>query len=240
MQSDVTHLTLQDQVLTWFEKNKRQLLFGTVALAVIGTVVGIYLWRQNQTQVEASEALSKAASSAMVAGAPGASTEALLKVAADYAGTDAAKRAVLLAAGNYFTDGNYPLAQAQFEKFLRDYRESAFVGQALLGVAACKDAQGKTDEAITAYKDIVDHHSTESVAPQARFALGRLYEKQNKPELARDLYLQVAQMDQNGALGAEAGMRMAELNAKYPSLVTAKPATVSPSGMPVPKPVAKP
>ena len=219
MQSDVTHLTLQDQLLTWFEKNKRQLLTGIVAVAVIGAVAGIYFWHQNQNQADASEALSKISSTAYTGGAQAGTTEALLKVATDYSGTEAAKRAVLMAAGNYFTEGKYKEAQAQFEKFLRDYRDSAFAGQALLGVAACKDAQGMAAEATTAYKDIVDHHSTDSIAPQARFALGRLYETQNKPELARDLYQQVAQMDPGGALGAEASMRMAELTAKNPGLV---------------------
>ena len=99
MQSDVAHLTLQDQLLTWFEKNKRQLLIGSIAVAVIGTVAGIYVWRQNQTQVDASEALSKIASTAYTGGPQAGTTEAFLKVAADYAGTDAAKRAVLMAAG---------------------------------------------------------------------------------------------------------------------------------------------
>lgn len=224
MQSDVTHLTLQDQLLTWFEKNKRHLLTGTVAVAVIGTIAGIYVWHQNQNQTDASEALSKISSTAYTGGAQAGTTEALLKLAADYAGTEAAKRAVLMAAGNYFTEGKYKEAQGQFEKFLRDYRDSAFAGQALLGVAACKDAQGLAAEATTAYKDIVDHHSADSIAPQARFALGRLYETQNKPELARDLYQQVTQMDPGGALGAEAGMRMAELISKNPGLVPASAA----------------
>jgi|SRR5882724_159429 len=230
MQTDVVHLTLQDQLLTWFEKNKRTLLLGVVAAAVIAAVVSIYFWKQDETQVQASEALSKIMSSALTAGAQGGNTEALLKVANDYAGTDAAKRAILMAAGNYFADGSYKDAQTQFEKFLRDYRDSSFAAQALLGVAACKDAQGKTDEAVAAYKDIVDHHSTESVAPQARFALGRLYEKQNKPDLARDLYQQIAQTDPNGALGSEAGMRLAELYSKNPSLMPVRPsATAAPS-----------
>jgi predicted negative regulator of RcsB-dependent stress response len=237
MQSDVSHLTLQDQFLTWFEKNKRQLMFGTVAVAVIGLIAGIYVWRQNETQVDASQALSKVASIAYVSGTQAGMTEALLKVANDYAGTEAARRAVLMAAGNYFADGNYKDAQTQFEKFLRDYRDSAFAGQALLGVAACKDAQGKVEDAVAAYKDIADHHSADSVAPQARFALGRLYEQQKKPELARELYQQVAQMDPNGSIGSEAGMRLAELYSKNPSLIPAKvPAMARPAVAPAAQP----
>ncbi len=236
MQSDVTHLTLQDQLLTWFDKNKRPLLTACIAVAVIGTIAGIYVWHQNQTQADASEALSNISSTAYTGGSQAGTTEALLKVAADYSGTEAAKRAVLMAAGNYFAEGKYKEAQAQFEKFLRDYRASTFAGQALLGVAASKDAQGMAAEATVAYKDIVDHHAADTVALQARIALGRLYEAQHKPELARDLYQQVAQMDANGTLGAEAGMRMAELLSKNPSLLQVNPAMASP---PVP-PAAQP
>jgi TolA-binding protein len=227
MQTDVTQLAVQDQLLTWFERNKRQVLWGVVAIAVIGAVAGIYFWQQNEVQTNASHALSKISSDSLMGGARTETTEAILKVATDYAGTDAARRALLLAAGNYFAEGKYKESQAQFERFLRDYRESPFAAQALFGVAACKDAQGLTPEALAAYKDIVDHHPSDSVAPQARFALGRMYEVQNKLELARDLYQQVAQMDREGQLGSEAGMRLAELYAKNPSLVPARPASAA-------------
>ena len=55
--------------------------------------------------------------------------------------------------------------------------------------------------------------------PQARFALARLYEAQNKPELARNLFEEVERNNPYGSLGSEAGMRLEELKIKYPSLV---------------------
>jgi predicted negative regulator of RcsB-dependent stress response len=229
MQSDVQELTLQDQLLTWFEKNKQLLLTSTLVVAVVGTIAGFYIWHQNQTQADASQALSKITGPAYTTGAQTGQSEALLKLASDYPGTEAAKRAVLMVAGNYFAEGKYKEAQAQFDKFLREYRDSTFAGQALLGVAACKDAQGLAAEATTAYKDIVDHHAKDSAAPQAHIALGRLYESQNKLELARDLYQKMAQMDGNGPLGAEASMRMAELIAKNPSLAPASSPAAAPS-----------
>jgi tetratricopeptide (TPR) repeat protein len=99
------------------------------------------------------------------------------------------------------------------------------MGQALLGVAACLEAEGKTEQALTAYKDLVTRHAKESVIPQAKFALARLYEAQGKPELARDLFEQVEHDNPYGSLGSEAGMRLEDLNAKYPKPV---PAPVSP------------
>lgn len=230
MQSDASHLALQDQLLTWFEQNKKQVLWGAVAVVLIGFAAGVYFWKQSQTQEDASENLSRIMGNAQLAGETGKPDDKLLKLAADYPGTEAAKRALILVAGDYFDTGKYKEAQAQFDHFLRDYRDSAFAVQALLGVAACKEAQGMTNEAVEAYKDIVDHHSSEGISLLARLSLGRLYQAQNKLELARDLYEQVGQSDPNGMLGSEAGMQLAELFSKNPSLAPAR--TPAPASAP--------
>ena len=86
MQSDVTQLAVQDQLLTWFEKNKRQVLWGAVAVAVIGFAAGIYVWKQNEVQASASEALSKLTSGNSMGGAQSANAEALLKWMEEAAG----------------------------------------------------------------------------------------------------------------------------------------------------------
>jgi TolA-binding protein len=123
-----------------------------------------------------------------------------------------------MAAGNLFTENKFSEAQAQFEKFTREYHDSPLMGQALLGVAACLDAQAKTDAAIAAYKNLIDRHPSDIVVPQAKFALSRLYEAQNKPDMARDLLQDVERGNPYTSLGNEAGMRLEELIAKYPQL----------------------
>src|SRR5206468_4481552 len=100
------------------------------------------------------------------------------------------------------------------------------MGQALLGIAASWDAQGKTNEAVAAYKNLVDHHPGESVIPQAKFALARLYEAQGKLEQARIYFEELNRTEHYGSLGSEAGMRLEEMIAKNPGLVP-KPATPS-------------
>jgi len=97
------------------------------------------------------------------------------------------------------------------------------MGEALLGAAACMDALGKTNEALTAYTDLVRQHPGENVTSQARFALGRLYEARNDPEKARAQFEEVARGNPYGSLGSEAGMRLEELNQKYPKLVPVTP-----------------
>jgi TolA-binding protein len=149
-----------------------------------------------------------------------------LKVAATYPKSSAAARAVLLAGGTLFVEGKYDQAKAQFEKFVHEYRDTTFMGGALLGIAACLDAQNKTDDAIRAYKDLTEHHSGDPAVPQAKFALARLYEGQGKPELARSLFEDVARSDPNSSLGSEAGMRLEELKMQHPELFAPPPTMI--------------
>jgi TolA-binding protein len=222
MESDAGQLPLSHTAWAWFEANKKQALIGTGAIVVVALIVSFYIYRQDERDIAASEALASVEVPHMnnprtVAEAP----EAYLKVVAEYPKSRAAARALLLAAGNLFAAEKYPEARTQFERFTRDFGDSPFMGQALLGIAACLDAQGKADEAIVAYKDLVDHHPGENTVPQARFALGRLYEAKGDPEKARSQFEEVARENPYGSIGSEAGMRLEELNLKYPKLMAA-------------------
>jgi TolA-binding protein len=226
MESEALQLPLWQKALAWFEANKRQALWAAGAVVVVGLVVSLFVYRKDQAEITASEALSNATLSQATGVSRGDLAEAYLKVAADYPGSQAAGRALLLAAGAFFAEGKYAEAKTQFERFNKDYSNSPFRGEALLGIAACLDAQGKTAEATTAYKELIDRHPSDAVLPQARFALGRLYEAQNKPELARNMFEEVERSNPYGSLGSEAGMRLEELKAKYPNLfVPPAPAT---------------
>jgi len=224
MESDAAQLPLSHQAWAWFEANRKPALLGAGALVVVGAIVAFYFYQQSEKEQAAAEALSMVELPQMT-GARGAAqpTTAYLKITAEYPKTSAAARALLLAAGNLFTEGKYPEAKAQFDRFTREYGDSPFMGQALLGSAACLDALGKTNEAVTAYNDLVRRHPGENVVAQARFALGRLYEAQNDPEKARSQFEEVARGNPYGSLGSEAGMRVEELNLRYPKLVPLSP-----------------
>jgi len=225
MQTDVTQSASFYKLWAWFETNKKQVSWGATALVVLGLITWFWLWRQSEQEVNASEALSNIATPQLgSAGARPDVADAYLKVAASYPNSNAGARAQLLAAGSLFVEGKYPEAQAQFERFMRDHRESPFMAEALLGSAASLDAQGKTNEAMTAYKNIVEHHPNDYVAAQAKFALAGMYEAQNKPELALPMFEEIARIDPYGSLGSEAGMRSEELKIKHPNLVPPTPA----------------
>jgi len=218
MESEAVQIPLWQQAWAWFETNKKQVLWGAGAVVVVGLIVSVVLYRRDEAEVASSEALSNVA----IPGAAGANrgdiANSFIKVATMYPNSRAGARALLLAGGSLFTEGKYPEAMLQFERFTKEYTSSPFRGEALLGIAACLNAQGKTPEAAAAYKDLIDRRLSEYVLPQARFALGCCYEAQNKPELARNLFEEVERNNPSSSLGSEAGMRLEELKLKYPNL----------------------
>jgi tetratricopeptide (TPR) repeat protein len=226
MESDVAQLGIPDRLLAWFALHKQAVLWSAGVLVAAGVGTGFLLWRQQESQRQANDALSRITSVGFTAAEPLAQPEALLKVAADHPNTDGAGRALLLAGASLYAQEKHAEAKAQFERFLRQYRESPFADQALLGVAACLDAQGKTGEAITAYNDIVQHYSMQIVAPQAKLALARLYAKQGKFQQAKDLYTDLTR-SQYGSLSSEAAIYLEALTAAHPELVSARTASTN-------------
>jgi TolA-binding protein len=219
MESDAGQLPLSHKAWAWFEAHKQPTLWSAGGVLVLGVIVAFILYQQNEAEVAAGEALSTVSVPQLTGGGRGDAAEAYLKVAATYPKSRAGARALLLAAGALFTEGKYPEAQTQFERFRREHPDSPFMGEALLGIAACLDAQGKTRDAMAAYKDFIDHRPGDNALPQARFALARLYEAQNEPEQARNLFEEVERTDPYGSLGDEARMRLEDLKLKYPTLL---------------------
>jgi tetratricopeptide (TPR) repeat protein len=229
MQSNVAELPLHDKIWTWFESNKKPAFYGAVGLAAAGLVIWFLVWQKGEKQVAAGEALSNVAAG-QIEGITSRSglAQAYLKVAADFPETSAGARALLMAGGTFFTEGNYSEAQTQFERFMREYPGTPPLrSDALLGIASSLDVQGKTDQAVNAYKDLIARHPNDVVIPQAKFNLAMIYEAQNKPELARDLYEQVERAAPFTSFGNEAGMRLEELITKHPSLAPPPPAPIS-------------
>jgi tetratricopeptide (TPR) repeat protein len=219
MATDVTDSVSFYTLWAWYEAHRKQVNVGAAVVVTAGLIAWFVLWRQEENAAQAGEAFSSVAVTQLSSANAPQVPEAYLKVAATYPASNAGAHALLLAAAGYFDEGKYPEAQAQFERFRREYHDNPLSGEALLGIAACLDAQGKTSEAINAYRDLVEHHPNDAaVLPQARFALGRLYEAQNQPQLARGYFEEAARTDSYGSIGSEAGMRLEELKIKYPQL----------------------
>jgi tetratricopeptide (TPR) repeat protein len=205
----------------WIEDNKKRIAIG------IGIIIAAILFfyfissQREQKEINAGKALTDA----VIGGSGGQLADAYLKINADYPATLAGQRALLQAAAALFTAEKYADAQTQFQKFLDTYPDSAFYGQAQLGVAVSLDAQGKLDLAAGAYQKAVNSSDAMTVNA-AKLAMARIYESQGKLNEAFTLYEDVARADPNGTFGSEAEQRAMELKTKSSSPAPASTAPV--------------
>jgi TolA-binding protein len=212
---------------SWVEANTKRIAVGAGIAVIAILFVSYYFWRQNQTEITAGEALTQL----IVSVSPNSDTSQLgaayLKVAADYPGSLAGQRALLLGAAALFTSGQYTEAQAQFQKYLDTEPGGPFAAQAALGVAASLDAQGKTDPAAEAYQRVISaFHSDVNATDAAEFALAKIDEQRGKLTDAENFYQDVVHDNPNNLFGSEAAFHAMQLSAKLP--VTA-PTTTSPT-----------
>jgi outer membrane protein assembly factor BamD (BamD/ComL family) len=227
MESDVTQSPVVYRLSAWVIKKQKEILWAAVAILVIGAGIGFVISQKSKKQEVANNALSKVIVQSAMTG-QAASLEGLLKVASDHPGTDAAGRAMLLAGTRQYADGKFPEAKQYYEKFLHEYGNSLFAGEAWYGIAACLESEGKTAEATAAYKNITEHRPNDSTIPQVKLALGRLYESSGKPEAAVAMFKEVARRDY-GSVGSEAFMHLQELITKHPNLAMATPTPTAPT-----------
>ena len=214
-------------VLGWIDANKKRVALGVLVVAVVALGVGIFVWQRGQRAIQAEEALAGLKMPYSPLEAPAAGTgEALAKIAADYPGTPAAAKALLRAGTVYFGEGNFAKARASFDSYLREFGATAQVKDAVFGLAACLDAEGKSAEAIAKYKDFITNpaYAADAVGDMARFNLVRLYEQSNQPQLALEV---LTKMIGTPAPNQPPSPAAQEAQAKIRAIYTKNPALMS-------------
>ena len=206
------------EALTWFEVNKKRLAIGLITALVVG--FGIYVVNHlgDQKEKKASSALIALNPATASTNDPPVPATAYLKVTEDFAGTAAAERALLLAAGAYFTEGKFTDAQNTFDRLLREKSGSKWAPDAAFGVAASLESQGKRDEALTAYERVARQYSSSAVADEARLAMARIFEAKNQPAEALKQYEDLTRNGITSMRAQDAMMRRMELVRKHPEL----------------------
>jgi TolA-binding protein len=202
---------------SWAENNAKQIAVGVGIAAIAVVVVCYFFWRQNQTEITAGEALTQLIASASANSDASQLAAGYLKLAADYPGSQAGERALILGAAALFTNGQYAQAQAQFQKYLDTHPGGSFSAQAALGVATSLDAQGKTDPAAEAYQRVISAFSDVNAVDAAKFALAKIDEQRGKLTDAEKYYQDVARDNPNNLFGSEAAFRAMQLRAKLPA-----------------------
>jgi tetratricopeptide (TPR) repeat protein len=223
------------KALAWFEVNKKRIAIGAAAALLLIVFAIVLIQQHADREIRASEALSDVRVPARW-GDPALTgvSEAYLKVAREHAGTKAGGRALLLGASTLYVEGRYKEAQAEFERFLREYPESPWLSQAALGVASCLDAQDKSAEAMQKYEEFRRRFASDTAVDEAKLALGRLYDLQGKNEEAYKLYDEVlkAGMAFQSGIAMEAGARQEDLVKRFPELAKLRAPIIPPGSIP--------
>jgi tetratricopeptide (TPR) repeat protein len=221
--------------LAWFEANKKRVATAAGVVVVVALAAGIFVWQRGERVIKAEEALASVHMPYSPLEIPAAGTaDALAKIAVDYPGTPAAAKAQLRAATVYFGEGNYAKAREQFDAYLREFSATAQVKDAVFGLAVCLDAENKTAEAITKYKDFIANtaYAADPVADMARFNLVRLYEQSNQPQLALEILTKMvgtpAPNQPPTQTSQEAQAKIRAIYLKNPALIPA-PVTAAPT-----------
>lgn len=205
--------------VAWANTNRKLLTQVAAAVLVLGVIIGFYTWHKSSVEAQAEEALSliKLPDPGTASVVTGADAEPFAKFADDYAGSAAAARALIIAGGIYFEAGKYDDATKMFNRYLAEHADYPLSSQAALGLAACLDAEGKTNDAIAKYEEIL-RRPPDSTTTQARVALARIFAAQNKPAQAMQMYEDTLRGNSGDSWEAEARILGLQLIGKNPSL----------------------
>jgi tol-pal system protein YbgF len=92
------------------------------------------------------------------------------------------------AAFNDYTGGQYDLAIAGFEFYLKTFPTSPRAGDAQVNIGNSYYLQGKFQEAVTAFQKVISDYAQSPAVPQAYLKLGQSYEALKQVPQARQAY----------------------------------------------------
>lgn len=221
----------------WVEKNRKQVILGVSAVAVVGLIIGYSSYARSAKEQAAGQALSQAFFTGLASRTPSGDVGAqLLKVATDNSGTQPGAQALLLAGGVLFNSGKFAEAQAAFDRFAQENAGNPLAAQAYYGSGVSLAAQGKPTEAVQAFKSAADRFPNSPVAALARYSQAAALASQSQWADAVALYEEVSRTAAGTSLGNEAALRADELRVKLPppAIVPAAATTSAPASNAVP------
>lgn len=113
------------------------------------------------------------------------SPQQLEEVVTRYSSTPAAPVALLNLAKTYFNDGDYFLARAQYDRFLKEYKNHELTPLADYGIACCTEADGAFDEAVDLFKAFLETQTGHYLQSPATLALARSLKQATRLDEAR-------------------------------------------------------
>jgi predicted negative regulator of RcsB-dependent stress response len=216
-----SHNTLDLDLLTWFELNKKAVVTGLALIVVAIGVVIVWKYQSQQSALRASNSLILA--KIQVADDASLGVDELTELAAQYPSHPTAVQAQLLAAQQLFTENKFSEARVRFEIVAASsIVDLSAIGH--LGIAACLEAESELDQALNAYQKVADLSEAGGLKLRASLAKARLHESMDQPAQALAIYDSM-ESGEFTAAASEARMRRAELLRKNPELDTSNTVT---------------
>lgn len=156
---------------------------GVAILLGVGVAVAVFLGFSVWKNYKASAA-AEAETQLFQAEAP----EQIQQVIDKYGSTPAAPLAYLALAGRYFDDGQYELAESVYTQFREKFPGHTFHLSAELGMAQCKEAAGRLQEALDAFTAFATAHPDSYLASLAIFGKARCLEQLGRFDEAKAVY----------------------------------------------------
>jgi TolA-binding protein len=176
-----------------------------IAIGILVVVVGGVLVSRMMSgaKLEESYELTKAKTTYGM-GSLSLAKEEFEVVVNKYSG-DAAGEAKYFLGRIAFEQNDLSTAQAHFETYLKDYSVDNYLNAAAMaGLAATKEAQGKSEEAAKLYEQVAKDHPDLPYAPQSLIDAERLYLKINQKDKGIELLKLVRDKYPESSLAAQA------------------------------------
>ena len=201
-----------DAELFW-AKHRKSIILGVVVLLLALGGTAIWFINAHNTKEGAQRAFA-------TAGNP----EAWREVIAKYPTSQPAGDAYFLLAESLREQGNFQESAATYQKFLEGFPEHQLAGGARLGLAENLAAEGKTDQALSALKEVQTENASSYAAPFAALLEGRIYLREGKLLEARKAFLTLISTYQKSPAAQVAHAQIDQLGLILPPEAAAKPA----------------
>lgn len=216
------------EAVHWTVEHRNKLVNGAIAAVIVVVVVVGALWFMHHRDQQAADALGKAMvvyEAPLRAPAEPADPERLSftspqeraiaakaefhKVASDFGATKSGKYAKYFAGLAEVESGNSKVAEEQL-KYVADLRDSDLASLAKLSLASLYRDSGRDNDAVSIYKELIDHPTRTVPKATAQLQLAETYAAK-QPADAKKLYEQIAKDNPNSVAGEVANQHASEL-----------------------------
>jgi predicted Zn-dependent protease len=195
-----------------FMRAHGRLMVGAAVLALVVAIGVVVVRATGQHAEEKAAGMLAEARSDFNKGALDPAAARLKDLLAFHGGTPSGKAATLLLGDVRYAQGQFPEAEDAYRQALRHFTKDPLLGLAARrGLAASLESQGRNQDAITIYKDILAGPVDDTIRADVQIDLARNELKVGNREEAERIYEEVSKDLANPRAAQEAELRLAEV-----------------------------